>query len=78
MAEINLFRTGEDFTDTLCAYYNGNAIYLTNEGRKDFQMALHPKEALRLIEELKEAAAATAMDILEAAKKDGDVKCHST
>lgn len=77
MAEITIFGTGEHYNDDVHAYYNGKGIYLTHQigieseedgmGRKDFQIALHPKEALELIEELKQAVADTSLDIQQTA-----------
>jgi hypothetical protein len=73
MAEVTLFKTGENYNEDVHAYYNGKGIYLTHQsgiesdengfGRKDFQIALHPKEAVELIEELKKAVNDTVLDI---------------
>lgn len=79
MAEVTLFKTGENYNEDVHAYYNGKGIYLTHQsgiesdenglGRKDFQIALHPKEAVQLIEELKQAVADTSLDIQQTANE---------
>lgn len=75
MATVSIDRIGAHYTDKITAYYNGNGIFLTHqigvdgeeEGRdKDFQIELSPKEALNLIEELKQAVAHTSLDIADA------------
>lgn len=78
VAKIYIPETGKDYIDTITVYYNGNGIFLTHqsgvdgeeEGRdKDFQIELTPKDALNLIEELKQAINDTSLDIAEIKQK---------